>query len=118
MSEMTPEQMAKALKKAAEELKKATEAGLTGVVLLAEKFAKEEAPVDTGALRSEIHNTPVKRTAQGFKGEVRSGDNILYAMFVHDGTRRARANPYMARAAQRTEGKAARIVTTELKRVL
>lgn len=64
--------------------------------LLVDKVSKREAPVDTGFLRSKI--TPSLRPLTGV---VRALTN--YAVFVHDGTKHQKANPFFERAAQKSE---------------
>lgn len=65
-----------------------------------ERYAKMEAPVDTGRLRSAIitemtpSRYPTRATITPF---------VNYAIFVHEGTRFIRANPFMERAKQRGE---------------
>jgi HK97 gp10 family phage protein len=58
-------------------------------------LAADEAPVRTGALRESIHVEPVTAT------KVRVVASAPYAGFVHDGTSRQKANPFMLRAIAR-----------------
>jgi len=61
------------------------------VALLAERYSKQNTPVDTGRLRSSISSTirPMSATIS---------THTNYARFVHDGTRRMRPRPFMADA--------------------
>jgi HK97 gp10 family phage protein len=58
-------------------------------------LAADEAPVRTGALRESISAVPVTAT------KVRVVAAAPYAGFVHDGTSRQKANPFMLRAIAR-----------------
>jgi hypothetical protein len=60
---------------------------LNGIVIDAETFAAEEAPVDTGRLRANIQHEPAyrigKTTAPVLIAAV--GCNVEYAWYVHEG---------------------------------
>lgn len=66
-----------------------------------EASAKRNAPVQTGALRGDIHF----EVTGDMEGEVRSGDAIGYAVPVHEGTATRAGNPYLRTAAQAEESK-------------
>lgn len=61
-----------------------------------QRQAKIEAPVRTGNLRNQIR---YKNTMNG-QGVV--GSYAQYSIYVHEGTRHQRANPYMTRAVDLT----------------
>lgn len=77
-----------AIKKAQDTIKKMT--------LATERFGKQLTPVDTGTLRGSI-STSFGKGIIGFHGKVFT--KLSYAPFVHWGTRRMRARPFL------TEGK-------------
>jgi HK97 gp10 family phage protein len=84
--------MAKAIRSSVESEAKAEAEELAAV-------AREEAPVDTGALRDSIRAIP-----QGDKTHlVEVG--MFYGVFVNNGTRKMPANPFWDRARKRVEGK-------------
>lgn len=64
---------------------------------LVEREAKQEAPVDTGRLRASIYTdiTPNVATISPY---------VNYAIYVHEGTRYIRANPFLNRASKNAEG--------------
>jgi HK97 gp10 family phage protein len=58
--------------------------------------ARSNAPVDTGRLRSSIQVTPPQ--LDGSNLAVRVGTNVNYAIFVEQGTRFMRAQPFLQTA--------------------
>jgi HK97 gp10 family phage protein len=62
--------------------------------LVAERYAKEYAPVDTGRLRNSITHE-----AAPDEGAVYIGTNVEYAPYVELGTSRQTAQPYLRPAA-------------------
>ena len=60
------------------------------LTLKVEKYAKREAPVDTGRLRANIHS---EIEASGTVGRVTS--DVDYAVYVHEGTSRMAGRPYL-----------------------
>lgn len=76
--------------------------------LLVERFSKINAPVDTGRLRAsistEIH--PMQATVS---------THTNYAVFVHEGTRRMSARPFMTTAANSADKEIGDIINDELK---
>ena len=58
-----------------------------------EEIIKEAAPVDTGALRDSVES---EITDDGFRVVV-GNDEVNYAIYVHDGTSRQEADPFVAR---------------------
>ncbi len=57
--------------------------------------ARRNCPVDTGRLRASI-GVDLVGTGAGLQATV--GSNVVYARFVHDGTRYLRGRPYLADA--------------------
>jgi hypothetical protein len=58
-----------------------------------EKYAKMDAPVDTGRLRSDIGYRINQRMMEGV-----IYNTVEYAFYVHEGTSRMRARPYIKNA--------------------
>ena len=67
---------------------------ITKFAFLAESFAKQLTPVDTGRLRASIGITETRPI-----GAVVS-TNVNYAIFVHEGTSRMRSRPFMEQGAE------------------
>lgn len=61
--------------------------------------SKIESPIKTGRLRSSIY---YQTDHNSFYAMVAT--NVYYAIFVHEGTRYIKANPFMARAASKSQG--------------
>lgn len=66
------------------------ERAMNRIVLTVERAAKKRTPVDTGTLRRSITH---RVEASGERGVV--GTNIQYSRFVHEGTSRMKARPYL-----------------------
>lgn len=62
--------------------------GLAKAVLVVERQAKENAPVDTGRLRASITSE-----VSGMEGKVRT--NVEYASYVEHGTSKRPATPFL-----------------------
>jgi len=60
------------------------------MVLTVEANAKRVTPVDTGTLRRSLYSK-VETSERGLVGS-----NVMYARFVHDGTRKMAARPFLA----------------------
>jgi len=65
-----------------------------------ERYMKTNAPVDTGRLRSSIF-TELTPTIYPTRATI--SPHVFYAIFVHEGTRFIRANPFAAKAAEQAE---------------
>lgn len=63
-----------------------------------QREAKIESPIDTGNLRSQIKFTNLNNG----KGVV--GSYAKYSVYVHEGTKHMRANPFMERAIDQSKG--------------
>lgn len=63
-----------------------------------QREAKIEAPVDTGNLRSQIKFTNLNN------GQGVVGSYAKYSIYVHEGTRHQRSNPFMERAIDQSKG--------------
>lgn len=74
----------------------------------AERYAKEECPVDTGNLQNSIAHA-----AQGPNTES-IGTNVHYAPYVELGTSRMRAHPYLRPAVENHRDEYASIIKGEL----
>ena len=86
------------------------EAALTAIGMVAETYAKEECPVDTGRLRNSItHEVDMNEQAAII------GSNVEYAAYVELGTSRQKAQPYLRPAAQNHTEEYKRIVESALK---
>jgi len=70
---------------------------VTKSAFLVEREAKMLAPVDTGRLRSSI-NTSYGIGPLGIGAKVAT--DVEYAIYVHEGTSRMRARPFMKQAAE------------------
>lgn len=68
-------------KQVEEAINQAIAAALEEIGLVAERFAKEETPVDTGRLRNSITHA-----IDAGKKEVYIGTNVEYASYVENGT--------------------------------
>lgn len=75
-------------------LEGAYEKALTAIGLVAEGYAKENCPVDTGRLRNSITNAVDLRETAAY-----IGTNVDYAPFVELGTHTHKAHPYLKPAA-------------------
>ena len=63
-----------------------------------QREAKIEAPVDTGNLRSQIKFTNLNN------GQGVVGSYAKYSIYVHEGTKWQRSNPFMERAIDQSKG--------------
>lgn len=72
------------------DFEKRIEKALTEIGLVAERYAKEMCPVDTGNLRGSINNKPTM-----VEQAVYIGTNVEYAPYVELGTSRQGAQPYL-----------------------
>jgi HK97 gp10 family phage protein len=68
-----------------------TEDALDIVANLTQSDAKDNCPVDTGALQADI-------TIYSAKLDRQIGNNLPYGIFVHNGTYKMRARPYLLNA--------------------
>lgn len=73
------------------------------VLLDIERISKKNAPVDTGRLRADI---ATKLYQKELKGVVYN--TVEYAIYVHEGTRKMRARPYILNAIRGEEPKIVR----------
>lgn len=89
-------------------IKQHTEALLAGALVI-EKYAKEDAPVDTGFLRSSISSA---RTADG--AEVRV--DAEYAYYQEFGSSRNKAQPYIRPAIDENQEEIVRVVAEQIDR--
>ncbi len=93
-------ELSRMLRKAPREIRRAFGAEVVVPTAFAvEAKAKRAAPVQTGALMGDIH----VRIKSDTEAEVRSGDAIGYAVYVHEGTRYMSGRPYLGNAARMEE---------------
>lgn len=107
---MTPAQLSAAFAAAAERIRN-SETLMRAISLIAERAGKAHAPVRTGALRRDIAGRADSQAAY-------VGNSLHYARYVHDGTSRMAARPYLqegiADASGEIESEAARYVESIL----
>lgn len=77
------------------ELDKAIHDILTDFAFTTERYAKQVTPVDTGRLRASIGTGFLIASGIGRGGVARVAPHTDYAGFVHEGTRKMRARPFM-----------------------
>lgn len=82
----------------ADALAGAVASALEGMGLLAERYAKNGCPVDTGRLRNSITHT---LDMHGSSGDVYIGTNVEYGKWVENGTSRQKPRPYLKPAVTR-----------------
>lgn len=89
-------------KEVTEELKRRIESRMKEVCVTIMDDAKRECPVDTGRLQGSI-----TYAVDGQKGAV--GTNVEYAPYVHNGTSRMPARPFLRNAGEKNKDKIARM---------
>ena len=90
-------------------MKKATQIALTKIGIKAEAYAANEAPVDTGRLRSSITYLVDDDT-------MFLGTNVEYAIYQEFGTRYQKGKPFLRPAIMNHVQEYTKIVEEELKR--
>lgn len=80
--------------------------------LFTEGQAKNNSPVDTGTLKRSIMNE-VQSDEQ--KSVVEVGSNLEYAYFVHNGTSRQKAQPFLTDAVEQNLEQIKQIIENEMK---
>lgn len=85
-------------KEVTEEMKKRIEQKMAEVCVLIQDDAKRECPVDTGRLQGSI-----TYEVNGTEGAV--GTNVEYAPYVHDGTSKMSARPFLRNAGEKNKDK-------------
>lgn len=78
---------------------------LTEVALTVERYSKQVTPVDTGRLRASIGTSFLVSGGLTRGGTARVAPHTDYAGWVHDGTRRMGARPFMRWGAEYAEQK-------------
>jgi len=81
-------------KKVLAELNKAVPIALEIIGGMAESYAKQLCPVDTGNLRNSITHAQINETDEAI------GTNVEYAPYVELGTMKMQARPYLRPAAE------------------
>lgn len=84
-----------------EKIKRSIGDALAKSAFLVERNAKMNAPVDTGRLRSSIIT---ELTPSIYPTMAKITPFVNYAIFVHEGTRFIKANPFMTRAKDQSQG--------------
>lgn len=88
---------------------------LKGIGEFLVKEAKNRCPVDTGYLRSKTKYYLSKMFGQNY---LTIGNNCEYCIYVHEGTRRMRARPFLRYAMQSNIGRVAILAKQAFKRGL
>lgn len=70
------------------------------VVIQMRNLAVQNCPTDTGALRASVASFPVET---GTPGIYQLGSNMEYAQYVHDGTSKLPARPFISYAIDQLE---------------
>lgn len=70
------------------------------VVIQMRNLAVQNCPVDTGALKSSVASFPVET---GANGECQLGSDKDYSIYVHDGTSKIPARPFIQYAIDQLE---------------
>lgn len=89
---MTPEEAAQKFIATANKVPSLIEKKMHRAVLTVERKAKQVAPVRTGTLRRDIRG---RVEAAGRRGAIGNSPVAPYAIYVHEGTRRMKARPYL-----------------------
>lgn len=76
-----------------------------------ERDAKNNTPVDTGRLRSSVST----RLVAANRKSVEVGTNVKYARFVHDGTSKVPARPFLTSAMEKNKIKILRLFKDVIK---
>ena len=82
-------------------------------VLSVERQTKINSPVDTGLMRTSVNSRTYRSE---IAGEVIAG--VRYAIYVHEGTYKMRARPFMARAVKTMRSNIQRFFKEAIKRAL
>jgi len=82
---------------------------------LIEGAAKKLSPVDTGRMRASIA-TSLGIADKGITSIVQT--NVKYAIFVHDGTKRVKARPFMKQGAEQSTGRIGKIYDGEITKAM
>lgn len=91
--------------------KEAINRGIKKSIFTIERQSKIETPVDTGILRNSYETT--------FNDLIGKLTNFReYGIYVHEGTRYQKANPFMMRAVEKTENDVEIIFSNELDALL
>lgn len=101
----------KFLKDSPRAFEKALQNAIQKGAYLIERISKQNAPVDTGRLRSSIATSliPFRATIE---------PHVNYAVFVHEGTRFISARPFMFDAAEQADREISDILSDEVRKVL
>lgn len=98
-------------KQIANSMNQAMAKALSEIGLMAEGYAKQQCPVDTGRLRNSITNT---LNVEG--KEVYIGTNVEYAPYVELGTSSQKAQPFLRPAAADHANQYRSILEAEMKK--
>lgn len=95
---------------ASQGIERAIERGLEKIGLLAEGYAKQKCPVDTGRLRNSITHL-----VQSGEKAAYIGTNVEYGPYVELGTKKMKAQPFLRPAAQGHASQYRGVLESELK---
>lgn len=98
------------MKNRGEALQKALPTIFKKSLLVVERYTKIESPVDTGRMRASI-----SEGQEIFPKYATIGPTVEYAKYVETGTKRMRANPFMARGTKASVGDIKSVVVEEIK---
>ena len=101
----------KALKKSPERVGRHLSIAIRKSAFLVERFAKKNAPVDTGRLRGSISSTIMPLVAT-------ISPKVNYAVFVHEGTRFITGNPFMDKGFRSAQTAIVRVFNSEIGKAL
>ncbi len=73
--------------------------------LLTERYAKQVTPVDTGRLRASIGTGFLISSGITQGGVARVAPHTNYALFVHEGTKKMKARPFMKWGVEYAQGR-------------
>lgn len=96
-------------KEAKQGIEAAVARGLESIALLAEGYAKQKCPVDTGRLRNSITHVTDESAAY-------IGTNVEYAPYVELGTSRQKPQPFLRPAAADHANQYRSILEAEMKK--
>ena len=94
------------------QLQGAFDEGAKAIVHEVAKEADRTVPVDTGFLKRTRY---IRRLGFGKFGRYRLGYSAFYAKYVHDGTSRQAAQPWLQRAIDKVRGRASRIAAKAIR---
>lgn len=98
----------KAMMKAPKLAEKHIKKGLLESLLIVQGEGRKQSPVDTGRLRASIGTGAGRAKVKKEVGYV--GTNVEYSVYVHEGTSRMRARPFLKIALDKTRNKIKKVL--------